>query len=214
MTTPGHTANHMAYAFKENNVLFSGDHVMAWSTPVVAPPDGSMGDYMASLQKLAKRTEPIYFPGHGPAVSNAPRFVAAYILHRKAREASILNRLQRARATSRRWCSAIYANLDPRLLKAAGMSVLAHLEDLVARGAVATNGPPSIAGRYRWPERRRLWPPAAAWRPWRASAASSAAATAAVPRARPSRRSAVRRSSMSSSRLRMRAALVPKSWRP
>ena len=76
-------------------MLFSGDHVMAWSTPVVAPPDGSMGDYMASLQKLAKRTEPVYFPGHGRAVNNAPRFVAAYILHRKAREASILNRLQK-----------------------------------------------------------------------------------------------------------------------
>ena len=74
-------------------MLFSGDHVMAWSTPVVAPPDGSMGDYMASLQKLAKRSEPIYFPGHGGAVRNAPRFVAAYILHRKAREASIVNRL-------------------------------------------------------------------------------------------------------------------------
>ena len=70
---------------------------MAWSTPVVAPPDGSMGDYMASLQKLAKRTEPVYFPGHGGAVNNAPRFVAAYILHRKAREASILNRLQKRR---------------------------------------------------------------------------------------------------------------------
>src|SRR5450755_3562873 len=94
VTTPGHTANHMAYAFKENNVLFAGDHVMAWATSIVAPPDGAMSDYMASLQKLAKRTEPVYFPGHGPAVNNAPRFVAAYILHRKAREASILNRLQ------------------------------------------------------------------------------------------------------------------------
>ena len=88
ITTPGHTANHMAFAFREANVVFSGDHVMAWSTPVVAPPDGSMGDYMNSLQKLAKRTEPIYFPGHGGAVRNAPRFVAAYILHRKAREAA------------------------------------------------------------------------------------------------------------------------------
>src|SRR6201991_1422499 len=91
ITTPGHTANHMAYAFKEANVVLSGDHVMAWSTPVVSPPDGSMGVYMNSLQKLAKRSEPIYFPGHGPAVRNAPRFVAAYILHRKARETSILN---------------------------------------------------------------------------------------------------------------------------
>ena len=149
ITTPGHTANHMAFAFKEANVVLSGDHVMAWSTPVVAPPDGSMGDYMASLQKLAKRTEPVYFPGHGPAVNNAPRFVAAYILHRKAREASILNRLQGGESDIPTMVGAIYANLDPRLVKAAGMSVLAHLEDLVARGAVATNGPPSIAGRYR-----------------------------------------------------------------
>jgi glyoxylase-like metal-dependent hydrolase (beta-lactamase superfamily II) len=149
IATPGHTANHMAYAFKEANIVFSGDHVMAWSTPVVAPPDGSMGDYMASLAKLAKRSEPIYFPGHGPAVTNAPRFVAAYILHRKAREASILNRLQGGESDIPTMVSAIYANLDPRLLKAAGMSVLAHLEDMVARGQVATNGPPSIAGRYR-----------------------------------------------------------------
>jgi len=149
VTTPGHTANHMAFAFKEANVLFSGDHVMAWSTPVVAPPDGSMGDYMASLQKLAKRPEPVYLPGHGPAVRSAPRFVSAYILHRKAREASILNRLQNGESDIPTMVNAIYANLDPRLLKAAGMSVLAHLEDLVARGAVATNGPPSIAGRYR-----------------------------------------------------------------
>jgi glyoxylase-like metal-dependent hydrolase (beta-lactamase superfamily II) len=149
VTTPGHTANHTAFAFKEANVLFSGDHVMAWSTPVVAPPDGAMGDYMASLQKLSKRTEPTYFPGHGPAVRNAPRFVAAYILHRKAREASILNRLQKGESDIPSLVTAIYANLDPRLLKAAGMSVLAHLEDLVSRGAVATNGPPSIVGRYR-----------------------------------------------------------------
>jgi glyoxylase-like metal-dependent hydrolase (beta-lactamase superfamily II) len=149
VTTPGHTANHMAFAFKENNVLFSGDHVMAWSTPVVAPPDGSMGDYMNSLQKLAKRGEPIYFPGHGPAVRNAQRFVAAYILHRKAREASILNRLGQGESDIPALVAGIYANLDPRLVKAAGMSVLAHLEDLVARGQVTTNGPASIAGLYR-----------------------------------------------------------------
>jgi glyoxylase-like metal-dependent hydrolase (beta-lactamase superfamily II) len=149
IATPGHTANHMAYAFKENNIVFSGDHVMAWSTPVVAPPDGSMGDYMASLQKLAKRKEPVYFPGHGGAVNNAPRFVAAYILHRKAREQSILNRLQGGESDIPSIVTAIYANLDPRLFKAAGMSVLAHLEDLVARGAVTTNGPASVAGRYR-----------------------------------------------------------------
>jgi glyoxylase-like metal-dependent hydrolase (beta-lactamase superfamily II) len=152
VATPGHTANHMAYAFKESNILFSGDHVMAWSTPVVAPPDGAMGDYMASLQKLAARAEPIYLPGHGPLVRNAPRFVAAYILHRKAREASIINRLKNGESDIPTLVQAIYANLDPRLIRAAGMSVLAHLEDLVARGMVAANGPTSIAARYRLAE--------------------------------------------------------------
>jgi glyoxylase-like metal-dependent hydrolase (beta-lactamase superfamily II) len=149
VTTPGHTANHMAYAFKEQGVLFSGDHVMGWSTPVVAPPDGSMGDYMASLEKLRARPETIYLPGHGGAVTNAPHFVAAYILHRKAREAAIVNRLGQGESDIPALVGAIYQNLDPRLTKAAGMSVLAHLEDLVARGTVASDGAPSIAGRYR-----------------------------------------------------------------
>jgi glyoxylase-like metal-dependent hydrolase (beta-lactamase superfamily II) len=149
VATPGHTANHMAFAFKEANVLFSGDHVMAWSTPVVAPPDGSMGDYMASLQKLSKRSEPIYFPGHGPAVHNASRFVAAYILHRKAREAAIVNSLAKGESDIPSLVKSIYVGLDPRLTRAAGMSVLAHLEELVARGAVATDGQASISGRYR-----------------------------------------------------------------
>jgi glyoxylase-like metal-dependent hydrolase (beta-lactamase superfamily II) len=150
VATPGHTANHMAFAFKEANVLFSGDHVMAWSTPVVAPPDGSMGDYMASLHKLSKREEPVYFPGHGPAVRNAQRFVAAYILHRKAREAAIVNRLAKdGESDIPSLVAGIYVGLDPRLTRAAGRSVLAHLEELVARGTVATDGEPSIDGRYR-----------------------------------------------------------------
>jgi glyoxylase-like metal-dependent hydrolase (beta-lactamase superfamily II) len=149
VTTPGHTANHTAYALKGASILFSGDHVMAWSTPVVAPPDGSMGDYMASLEKLRSRDETVYFPGHGGAVRNAPRFVAAYILHRKAREAAIVHHLGYGESDIPTVVGAIYRNLDPRLVKAAGMSVLAHLEDLVARGAVATEGPPAITGRYR-----------------------------------------------------------------
>lgn len=149
VATPGHTANHMAFAFKEANVLFSGDHVMAWSTPVVAPPDGAMGDYMASLHKLARRSEAVYFPGHGGAVRNAPRFVAAYILHRKAREAAIVSRLSKGESDIPALVQAIYVGLDPRLVKAAGLSVLAHLEELVARGMVSTEGPASIAGRYR-----------------------------------------------------------------
>jgi glyoxylase-like metal-dependent hydrolase (beta-lactamase superfamily II) len=151
VATPGHTANHMAFALKEADLLFSGDHVMAWSTPVVAPPDGAMSDYMDSLQKLARRSEPVYLPGHGGAVRNAPRFVAHYIRHRQAREASILHRLAKGEADIPTLVRAIYIGLDPRLVKAAGLSVLAHLEDLVTRGLVVTEGEPSIAGRYRLP---------------------------------------------------------------
>jgi len=149
VATPGHTANHMAFAFKEAGLLFSGDHVMAWSTPVVAPPDGAMSDYMASLQKLARRPEPIYLPGHGGLVREASRFVRHYIRHRQAREAAILRRLARSEADIPTLVRGIYIGLDPRLVKAAGLSVLAHLEDLTARGLVATEGEPSIEGRYR-----------------------------------------------------------------
>ena len=151
VTTPGHTANHMAFAFKEAGLLFSGDHVMAWSTPVVAPPDWAMGDYMASLHKLARRAEAIYLPGHGGVVREAPRFVQHYIRHRQGREASILRRLAKGEADIPTLVRAIYIGLDPRLVKAAGLSVLAHLEDLATRGLVATAGEPSIDGRYRLP---------------------------------------------------------------
>ena len=151
VATPGHTANHMAYAFKENNVLFAGDHVMGWATSIVAPPDGAMSDYMASLAKLAKRGETVYFPGHGPAIKDASRFVAYYILHRKAREASILHRLGKGATDIPTIVRAIYIGIDPRLTGAAGLSVLAHMEDLVTRGAVATDGPPAIDGVYRLP---------------------------------------------------------------
>jgi glyoxylase-like metal-dependent hydrolase (beta-lactamase superfamily II) len=149
VATPGHTANHMAFAFKEANLLFSGDHVMAWSTPVVAPPDGAMSDYMASLEKLARRSEAVYLPGHGGAVREAPAFVQHYIRHRRGREASILHRLAKGEADIPTIVRAIYIGLDPRLIKAAGLSVLAHLEDLVARKRVATDGQPAIDGRYR-----------------------------------------------------------------
>src|SRR5438477_482837 len=149
VATPGHTANHMAFAYKEAQVLLSGDHVMAWSTTVVAPPDGAMSDYMASLEKLGRRNEQIYFPGHGEKVRDAPRFVAACIRHRQGREASILHRLEKGAADIPTIVRAVYIGLDPRLTGAAGLSVLAHLEDLVARGVVATDGPASISGVYR-----------------------------------------------------------------
>jgi glyoxylase-like metal-dependent hydrolase (beta-lactamase superfamily II) len=148
LTTPGHTANHMAFAFKEGNLIFSGDHVMGWSTTIVAPPDGAMSDYMASLHKLAARGEPIYLPGHGSAVRDAPRFVRHLIRHREGREASILHRLGKGAADIPTLVKAVYIGLDPRLQGAAGLSTLAHLEELVARGAVATDGPPAIGGTY------------------------------------------------------------------
>jgi len=149
LATPGHTANHMAYAFKEADLLFAGDHVMAWSTTIVAPPDGAMSDYMASLQKLAERSEPLYLSGHGAPVRDAPRYVQYLIRHRQAREASILHRLGKGAADIPTIVRAVYIGLDPRLVGAAALSVLAHLEELVARGAVVTEGPPSIGGIYR-----------------------------------------------------------------
>ena len=151
VATPGHTANHMAFALKGTDVLFSGDHVMGWSTTIVAPPDGAMTDYMASLDKLRRRSETLYFPGHGGAIHEAPRFVAGLILHRKAREASILHRLAKGETDIATIVRAVYIGLDPRLTKAAGFSVLAHMEDLVARGKVATDGAPSINGVFRLP---------------------------------------------------------------
>ena len=149
IATPGHTANHMAFALKGTDVMFSGDHVMGWSTTIVAPPDGAMTDYMDSLNKLSRRSEQVYLPGHGGAVREAKRFVAGLILHRKAREASILHRLGKGATDIASIVRAIYIGLDPRLTNAAGFSVLAHMEDLVARGTVATDGPPSINGVYR-----------------------------------------------------------------
>ena len=149
LTTPGHTANHMAFALKEQDLIFSGDHVMGWSTTIVAPPDGAMSDYMASLHKLAGRAEQLYLPGHGNPVRNAQAYVRHLIAHRHGREASILHRLGKGEADIPTIVRAVYIGLDPRLVGAAGLSVLAHLEDLVARGVVATEGAPSIGGTYR-----------------------------------------------------------------
>ena len=148
VTTPGHTANHMAFAFKESDLLFAGDHVMGWSTTIVAPPDGAMSDYMASLHKLARRTEPLYLSGHGMPVTDAQRYVQFLIRHRQGREASILHRLGKSAADIPTIVKAVYIGLDPRLTGAAALSVLAHLEDLVARGIVKTAEPASIEGTY------------------------------------------------------------------
>ena len=148
VTTPGHTANHVAFALKGTNILFSADHVMGWATSIVAPPDGSMGDYMASLHKLEARQESHYFPGHGGEVKNAKKLVRQYIEHREAREAAILRKLSRGASDIPGIVQAIYIGLDPRLVKAAALTTYAHLETLLERDIVKADGPPSLSGRY------------------------------------------------------------------
>lgn len=149
VSTPGHTANHLAFALPEENALFSGDHVMAWSTTIVGPPDGSMTEFMLSLEKLRGRDEALYWPGHGGPVRDPPRFLRGLLHHRRAREASILNRLTQGDTCIAEIVPAIYAGLRPELHRAAGLSVFAHLEDLVRRRIVATDGAPQVEGAYR-----------------------------------------------------------------
>ena len=146
--TPGHTMNHLAFALPETRSLFSGDHVMAWSTTIVAPPDGAMQAYMASLDKLRRRDETVYWPGHGGPVREPARFLRGLACHRRQREAAIRARLAGGDTGIAQVVAAIYQGLDPRLRGAAALSVFAHLEDLVGRGLVATDGPPRLDGTY------------------------------------------------------------------
>jgi glyoxylase-like metal-dependent hydrolase (beta-lactamase superfamily II) len=147
--TPGHTMNHLGFRLEEENALISGDHVMAWSTTIVAPPDGSMGAYMASLEKLRGRNETIYWPGHGGPVRDPQRYLRALIGHRRMREASILSVLKTTSADIPALVERMYVGLAPNLKGAAGLSVYAHLEDLVGRGLAVTDGEPSLDGVYR-----------------------------------------------------------------
>jgi glyoxylase-like metal-dependent hydrolase (beta-lactamase superfamily II) len=138
--TPGHTSNHLCFALPQEKTLFAGDHVMAWSTSVVAPPDGDMGDYMASLQKLMGRDEAIYHPAHGPSRRDPLPLVRAYLTHRRMREAAILGRLAAGDRTVPEIVTGIYAGLDPKLHAAAGLSVRAHLEHLKRQDRVSQDG--------------------------------------------------------------------------
>jgi len=146
--TPGHTANHLAFALEGTGILFSADHVMAWATTIVAPPDGAMSDYMASLDKLMERDYTLYLPGHGGPVRQPSAFLRGLKTHRRMRERAILERLRSGDRTIPEMVAAIYRDTDPRLHNAAGLSVLAHLEDMVARGLVEAEGEPSIGGIF------------------------------------------------------------------
>ena len=147
--TPGHSSDHLAFALPEEQAVFSGDHVMAWSTTIVAPPDGSMRAYMASLKKLLDRADDIYWPGHGGPVRNPRAFVNALMVHRQWREAAILRRLAAGDTTIAAVVSSLYRDLAPSLRGAAGLSVLAHLIDLVERRQVEVDGSVSLNAHYR-----------------------------------------------------------------
>ncbi len=136
VATPGHTSNHLCFAWAGGDALFSGDHVMGWSTSVVIPPDGDMGDYMASLAKLTQRMEATYWPGHGPAVTDPQRLLRGMIGHRRQRERQLLRALAAGPLDVPSLVAASYKGLDERLVPAAQLSVLAHLRDLERRGSV------------------------------------------------------------------------------
>lgn len=148
--TPGHTSNHICYALREENALFSGDHVMGWSTTVISPPDGDMGDYLASLEKVRDRRFDIIWPTHGPPVTETPSsFIQACIDHRKQREAAILDRMAAGDQTIPDMVETIYAAVDKRLHPAACHSVLGHMMELVKQGRVhSEDAKPGIRTRY------------------------------------------------------------------
>jgi glyoxylase-like metal-dependent hydrolase (beta-lactamase superfamily II) len=140
VATPGHTSNHLCFALADEGVLFSGDHVMGWSTTVVSPPDGDMADYMMSLEKLLFRRESVYFPAHGDPIEDPQRHVRRLIGHRRQRASQVLRCLESGEDSVPQIVGRIYKGLDPRLTGAAGRSVLAHLVDLERRGSVVRKG--------------------------------------------------------------------------
>jgi len=147
--TPGHTSNHICLDLEGTGTLFSGDQVMAWSTSIVAPPDGNMADFMASLDRLANRDDALYLPGHGGALREPARFVRLLSLHRRQRETSILKRLHGGVGTIPEIVDQIYKGIDPKLKAAAGLSVFAHIEDMIDRGLVTTDEEPGLSARFR-----------------------------------------------------------------
>ena len=148
IATPGHASNHLCYALTQENALFSGDHVMGWSTTVVSPPDGDMADYLASLDKVTSRDFATLWPTHGPPVTDPAPFLGAYKAHRLAREAQILAAIARGRTRIPDMVADIYTDVDPRLHPAAAHSVLAHLIKLAREGRVKSDGPPGPGVAY------------------------------------------------------------------
>ena len=146
--TPGHTSNHICYALREENALFSGDHIMGWSTTVITPPDGDMGDYLRSLDVVRARGFDTLWPTHGPPIREVGPFVDAYAAHRRDRERQILERLEAGETHIKVMVPTIYAGVDPRLHAPAAHSVLAHMIELVKSGRVVCEGAPGLESAY------------------------------------------------------------------
>ena len=149
--TPGHTSNHLAFAWEERGILFPGDHVMGWSTSIVSPPDGDMGDYMRSLDKLLARDDSLYYPTHGPAIRDPLPLVRAFVAHRRAREDKVLACLEAGIETVGAMVPEVYADTAAALHAAAARSLLATLVHLVEEGRAEALGPLTVEGRYRLP---------------------------------------------------------------
>ena len=137
--TPGHAADHVCFALPDGT-LFSGEHVMSWSSSTVSPPAGRMADYFASLHRLLQRHDTLYLPGHGPPLPEPQAFVQGLLVHREAREAAIVAQLVAGSSTAGAITQALYAQVDPRLLRAAERNVMAHLLKLESEGRVVRNG--------------------------------------------------------------------------
>jgi glyoxylase-like metal-dependent hydrolase (beta-lactamase superfamily II) len=149
IATPGHTSGHFCYALKEENCLFSGDHIMGWSTTVISPPDGDMDDYLTSLSKIASRDFATIWPTHGPPITDPEPFVEAYIAHRLDREAQIMAQLRAGQTKIKDFVPIMYANVDARLWPAACHSVMAHMARLVKNGSVVASEGAGIDACYR-----------------------------------------------------------------
>jgi len=147
--TPGHTSNHLCFALKEENILFSGDHIMGWSTSVVSPPDGHMGDYLDSLERIKDRHFDRIWPTHGPCIEAVDEFVGAYIDHRLARETQIMDALNDGLTKIMDIVAKLYVDVDKRLHPAAAHSVLSHLIHMRETGRVVANDKDSLRCEYR-----------------------------------------------------------------
>ncbi len=147
--TPGHCSNHLCFGLRGQRALFTGDHVMGWATTVISPPDGDMGQYLASLSRLLERDDTRYFPTHGAPITETKRFVSGFIEHRKARERQILGCLDAGVSRIEAMLPIIYVGVPTFLYPAAARSVLAHLLHLVEQGRVVSDATPSLEAEYR-----------------------------------------------------------------